>query len=176
MSAHLITRKRDHTMKHPVLHFLIAATLCTSFAGCAAAHKMPERYGMVVGLKKEKLEEYKALHADPWQGVLDQIDRSHMRNFSIWLVELRPEEYYLFGYFEYDGDDLEADMAKMAEDATTRRWWKRTDPCQQPIPTAPKDKLWVMMDEIFYHDRDHPDARRMPPQKGERQMDVGKAK
>jgi len=111
----------------------------------------PQRYGMVIGLKPEKIEYYKKLHAAPWPGVLQQITRSHIHNFSIRLVELKPGEYYLFGYFEYTGDDFEKDMKAMAEDAETIRWWKETDPCQYPIETAKQGDKWTMMEEVFYH-------------------------
>jgi L-rhamnose mutarotase len=118
---------------------------------------------MIVGLKAEELQRYKQLHAEPWEGVLNQLDRSHIRNYSIWLVELRPGEHYLFGYLEYTGDDFDADMKAMGNDETTQKWWKETDPCQTPIPTARQGKQWVMMEEVFYHDRDRRNAPLMPP-------------
>ena len=129
---------------------------------CAGV-QYPQRYGMVIGVKKEKLDDYKRLHANPWEGVLDQLDRSHFRNFSIWVAEVSPDEYLLFGYFEYDGDDFEADMAAMRNDATTQRWWKETDPCQKPVPTAGEGEQWVMMEEVFFHDPDRRGAPLMPP-------------
>ncbi len=125
--------------------------------------KRPKRYGMVIGIKKEKMDYYKALHKNPWKGVLDRIDRSHLRNFSIWLVEYRNDEYLLFGYFEYDGDDFEKDMKAMADDPVTQKWWKETDPCQVPIPSAKPGEHWVMMEEVFFHDKDSPGAPLMPP-------------
>ena len=143
---------------------VLAAGLFAFLFSCAS-EKAPQRYGMVIGLKKEKLEYYKKLHANPWKGVLERIDKSHIRNFSIWLVEYKPDEYLLFGYFEYDGDDFEADMKAMSEDATTRRWWKETAPCQVPIPTAGPEDQWVMMEEVFYHDKDRPGAPLMPKPK-----------
>jgi L-rhamnose mutarotase len=144
---------------------LAIVTLLSVFAltGCNAAGPAPQRYGMVIGVKQEKLDYYRQLHANPWEGVLDQIDRSKLRNFSIWLVEMRPQEYYLFGYFEYTGDDFEADMQAMGEDDTTKRWWKETDPCQTPIPTARDGQRWVMMEEVFYHDKTRRGATLMPP-------------
>lgn len=111
----------------------------------------PERYAMVVGLKPEKIEYYKKLHAEPWSSVLGQITRSNIQNYSIHMVELKPGEYYLFGYFEYTGEDFESDMQVMAADAETVRWWKETDPCQYPIETAKEGDGWTMMEEVFYH-------------------------
>ncbi len=111
----------------------------------------PRRYGMVIGLKSEKIEYYKKLHAEAWEGVLDQITKSHIHNYSIYVVELRPDEYYLFSHFEYTGDDFDRDMRKMGEDAETLRWWRETDPCQYPISTAEEGDTWTRMEELFYH-------------------------
>jgi len=57
-----------------------------------------QRMGMVIGLKPEKIEDYKRLHADVWPSVLNQIAESNIRNFSIFLKE---PENLLFGYWEY---------------------------------------------------------------------------
>ena len=144
-----------------IISFVIFSLLF--IGGCTV--KRPQRYGMIIGIKKEKIDYYKKLHKNPWKGVLDQIDRSHIRNFSIWLVEYKKDEFLLFGYFEYDGDNFEKDMEAMAKDPETIRWWKETDPCQIPIPTAKTGEHWVMMEEVFYHDKDYPDARLMPKPK-----------
>lgn len=113
----------------------------------------PERFAMVIGLKPEKIDDYKKLHAEPWPDVLKQITRSHIHNYSIHHVELKPGEHYLFGYFEYTGDDFAADMQAMAEDAETVRWWKATDPCQFPIETAKEGEKWTRMEEVFFYPR-----------------------
>ena len=34
-----------------------------------------QRHAMVIRVKADKLDYYKQLHADPWPGVLDQLDR-----------------------------------------------------------------------------------------------------
>ncbi len=68
-----------------------------------------KRYGMVIGLKPEKLDEYKRLHAAVWPGVLKTIAECNIRNYSIFLLDTM-----LFSYFEYVGTDFAADMAKMS--------------------------------------------------------------
>jgi len=75
-------------------------------------------------LKPEMTEEYIRLHADPWPGVLAMIRECNIRNYSI---SIRGSELYT--YFEYVGDDYDADMAKMSADPTTQAWWKHTRPC-----------------------------------------------
>ena len=61
------------------------------------------------------------------------IQQCHIRNYSIYLRQLDDGRHYLFSYFEYTGTDFAADMAKMAADPTTQRWWSFCKPCQQPL-------------------------------------------
>jgi L-rhamnose mutarotase len=42
----------------------------------------------------------------------------------------------LFAYFEYQGEDLERDLAAISADPETQRWWKLTDPVRNPGPTG----------------------------------------
>jgi len=111
-----------------------------------------ERHGMVIGIKPEKIEYYKSLHAAAWPAVLAKIEECRIRNYSIYLKEVEKGKFYLFSYFEYTGDDFQADMAKMAADPTTRRWWKETDPCQIPIATRSDKEFWSRMEEVFHTD------------------------
>src|SRR5579864_3880389 len=58
-----------------------------------------KRYGSIIGVRPEKLEEYKKLHAAVWRGVLQMIKRCNIRNYSIFLRRMPDGNYYLFGYF-----------------------------------------------------------------------------
>ena len=69
------------------------------------------RFGQVIRVRPEAIDEYERLHAEPWPGVLAAIRRANIRNYSIY----RHGEL-LFAYFEYVGDDFAADMAAMAAD------------------------------------------------------------
>ncbi|MBL7132829.1 MAG: L-rhamnose mutarotase [Phycisphaerae bacterium] len=109
-----------------------------------------KRYGSVVGLRQEKLEEYRKLHADVWPGVLKMIKDCNIRNYSIYLRKLPDGKHYLFSYFEYTGDDFEADMAKMAADGTTQKWWRLCMPCQQPLEDRAEGEWWAAMEEAFH--------------------------
>ena len=103
-----------------------------------------KRYGSIIGVKPEKLDYYRKLHAEPWPEVLDMIRKCNIRNYSIYLFGET-----LFSYFEYAGDDFEADMARMAADSKTQEWWRETDPCQFPLVEGQK---WVEMPEVFHTD------------------------
>jgi L-rhamnose mutarotase len=111
-----------------------------------------ERYGMIIGLKPEKIAYYKELHAATWPGVLEMIKECHIRNYSIYLKEVEPGRHYLISYYEYAGNDFEADMAKMAADPTTQKWWKETNPCQTAIPMHGPKEWWSRMEEVFHTD------------------------
>jgi L-rhamnose mutarotase len=110
----------------------------------------PQRFAWVTGLKPEKAEYYRQLHAHPWPGVNRMIKECNIQNFSIHLREIGGK-LYLFAYLEYTGADFEADMKKMAADPETRRWWAETDPCQTPLPdAAAKGKIWGDTVEVYY--------------------------
>jgi L-rhamnose mutarotase len=109
--------------------------------------KQVKRFGSVIKIKPEMLAQYKELHANPWPEVQAQITKSNIRNYSIYL-----KDDYLFGYFEYVGDDFEGDMGRMAEDSVTREWWKMTDPCQIPLENRKEGEWWANMEEIFHQD------------------------
>lgn len=131
---------------------LLAAVVTVAMAAFVFSQPKVQRFGMVIGLKPEKIETYKKLHTAAWPGVLKMIRECHIRNYSIYLKEIEPGKFYLFSYFEYTGGDFEADMAKMAADLTTQKWWKETDPCQTPIPLRGPGEKWARMEEVFYTD------------------------
>lgn len=109
-----------------------------------------KRYGMMIGLRPEKVQEYKQLHAAVWPDVLKMIEKCNIRNYSIYLRQLDDGKPYLFSYFEYIGDDFAADMAKMAADQTTQRWWAVCKPCQVPLNSRAPDEWWAGMEEVFH--------------------------
>ncbi len=111
-----------------------------------------KRYGSVIGLRADKLEEYKQLHAAVWPDVLQMIKACHFTNYSIYLRKLPDGKHYLFSYFEYTGNDFAADSAQMAADPTTQRWWDLCGPCQEPLPDRAEGEWWADMEEVFHCD------------------------
>lgn len=108
-----------------------------------------KRMGMVTKIRPEKIEEYKRLHANAWPEVLATISKAKIRNYTIFL---REPENLLFGYWEYHGDDFEANTAKIAADPKTQEWWTYTDPCQTPMASQEGGEQWSMMEEVFHTD------------------------
>ena len=107
-----------------------------------------KRVGMLIKLKPEYIEEYKALHADSNPGVRDLLVKANMRNFSIFLHQLDDGNYYEFGYYEYHGDDFEADMAKLAKEDRNIEWLKVCDPMQVPLDGYDG---WAEMEQVYYN-------------------------
>ena len=112
-----------------------------------APHKPIKRVGMVVGIKPEKIEEYKRLHADSNAGVRDLLTKYHLHNFSIDLQQIEGK-WYEFAYYEYTGDDFDGDMAKLDAEPRNIEWLKQCDPMQAPLPGA---KSWTKMERVYYN-------------------------
>ncbi|SRR5260221_13369161 len=106
-----------------------------------------KRYGMVLGVKPEKLDEYKRLHAAVWPDVLAAITRANVRNYTIF-----QKDRLLFAYFEYHGTDLAADFARMNAKPIVKQWYDVCMPCQEPLATRKKGEWWADMDDVFHMD------------------------
>jgi len=143
-------------IKFMIKHCLILVVFA-AITGCklqcneqAAPKSSVVRYGMVTGVKPDKLSYYKELHAKPWPAVIAKIKECNIENYSIYLQRI-DDKFFLFSYFEYTGNDFDKDMKKMAADTTTQRWWRETDPCQIPLPEAAANKqIWTRMEEVFH--------------------------
>ncbi len=106
-----------------------------------------KRFGMVIGLRPEAEKEYRERHAAVPPEVLETIRQCNIRNYSIYF-----KDGMLYSYFEYHGTDFAADMAKMAADLATQRWWALMEPMQKPVATRQEGEWWARMDEVFHLD------------------------
>lgn len=105
------------------------------------------RIGQVIKVKPEGKAEYIKWHANPLPGVNEMIKECNIQNYSIYS---RGDD--LFTYFEYTGTDFEADMAKMAADPTTQKWWDIVKPLMSPLKDRKEGEFWSDMDEIYHLD------------------------
>jgi len=131
---------------------IIFVLLAVSLFACTAQKeelkvKNVKRYGWVIKVKPEKLDEYKKLHANPWPEVNAMLKACNIQNYSIYY-----RDGLLFSYLEYTGTDFDGDMAKMAADPKTQEWWKLTDPCQEPVDSAKEGVWWADMQEVYHLD------------------------
>lgn len=106
-----------------------------------------KRFGQVIKVKPEFAKDYIYHHQHPWPGVNQMIKDCHLTNYSIYY-----RDGYLFSYYEYTGDDFEADMKKMAADEETQRWWKLVTPMQEPIESHKEGEWWSDMEEVYHLD------------------------
>ena len=131
------------------LIFLALVCGCTTHNPPEKVKNEVKRVGMVIKIKPECIEEYKAIHSDSNAGVRDLLIEANMQNFSIFLHQLDDGNWYEFGYYEYTGDDFEGDMAKLEANPRNIEWLKVCDPMQ--IPLEGYDG-WAEMEEVYYND------------------------
>jgi L-rhamnose mutarotase len=105
------------------------------------------RIAQVVGVRAGMKDEYLRLHSAVWPEVEQKITECGIRNYTIFLMGDT-----LFSYYEYVGDDYDADMARIAADPASQRWWTFTDPCQERLPGTPEGKMWLELPEIWHLD------------------------
>ncbi len=105
------------------------------------------RHGQLIGIRPEKLAEYRRYHAKAWPEILAMITACNIRNYSIYL-----KDGLLFAYYEYTGRDYDADMARMAADPRTQEWWAIMKPMQKPLDTRAPGEWWAEMEEVFHLD------------------------
>ncbi|MBH0110123.1 L-rhamnose mutarotase [Salinibacterium sp. NG22] len=106
-----------------------------------------KRVAQVIGLPPESREEYERYHAAVWPTILDRLASSNIHNYSIYR-----HGDLLFSYFEYTGDDYDADMAAIAADPETQRWWAIQEPLQRPVDDRAEGEWWKKLPEVFHTD------------------------
>ncbi|WP_303046692.1 L-rhamnose mutarotase [Microbacterium sp. RURRCA19A] len=102
---------------------------------------------MMCRMIPQKREEYLALHRAVWPGVEATITACGIRNFTIFV-----RGDVLVGYFEYIGEDYEADQRVMAADPVTQEWWAHTSPCQVPFDDLDDAPAWQELEEAWHLD------------------------
>ncbi len=126
--------------------FLLLTLGCTHSKQKSTEEKTAiRRVAWVIKVKPEKLEEYKKLHANPWPEVNAILKEAHIQNYSIYY-----RDGLLFSYLEYTGTDFDGDMKKMGDNPITQKWWKLTDPCQEPVESAGEGVWWADLEEVYH--------------------------
>lgn len=126
---------------------LLSMSIVFFLSGCMG--KKVKRVGMVIGIKPERIAEYKRIHADSNPGVRDLLTKANMENFSIFMHQFDNGKYYLFGYYEYTGDDFDKDMAELAAKDRNITWLKMCDPMQIPFRGR---SSWSEMEQVYYNE------------------------
>ena len=113
------------------------------------SHHGIRRFGQLIGLRPERLEEYKRYHAAVWPEILGALRVAEIRNYSIFLFDGK-----LFAYFEYHGPPAEFEdrMRQIARAPRMREWWDIMDPMQVPVEGREPGGWWANMEEVFHTD------------------------
>lgn len=106
-----------------------------------------QRFGSVIGVKADKLKEYKYHHAHIWPEINAMIIECNIKNYSIYY-----HDGLLFSYFEYVGDNYQDDMERMASDPKTQEWWDLVKPFQNPLDSRMEGEWWANMEELYHLD------------------------
>ena len=121
----------------------------TTARAARASPRKVRRFGQLVGLRPERLEEYKRYHAAVWPEILGALRTAEIRNYSIFHFDGK-----LFAYFEYHGPpaEFEERMRQIACAPRMREWWDITDPMQAPVEGREPGAWWADMEEVFHTD------------------------
>ncbi|MFE5143074.1 L-rhamnose mutarotase [Streptomyces fagopyri] len=106
--------------------------------------RRPARRAFVVGVRPGKREEQLAPHRAVWPDVERKLTECTMRDYSVLIFDDIP-----FAYYEYLGEDHEADMRRIADDPVSRERWPHTDPCRaRTAEERDPGALWRPVDEV----------------------------
>lgn len=105
------------------------------------------KHGFVLGIRPEKLDEYRSLHAQVWPEVLEILKNAHVSDYTIF-----QKDTFLFAVFEYGGTDLAADFEKMNAEPIIKKWYAECSPCQVPLETRAPGEWWAEMQTVFHMD------------------------
>jgi len=108
------------------------------------------RFARVIEIRPEVREEYSKLHAEIWPEVASMIKQAHLENYSIYLHEFPDGRCYLFSYFEYTGNDFDADIKAMATCPRVKEWGALCSSYQLPLGNRNEGEWWSSMSEVFY--------------------------
>ena len=103
------------------------------------------RIGFTLQVRKERLDEYRALHQQVWPEVLAALTAAGWHNYSLFV---RPDGL-LFGYLETPGTFGEA-QAKMAEFEVNARWQRLTAPFFELPGDIKADEAMTALEPVFY--------------------------
>jgi L-rhamnose mutarotase len=108
-----------------------------------------KRFGQMIRLRPEIIDEYKRIHIKIWPEIEQAIREAGIHNYSIYL-----KDGILFGYYEYDGPEAEFEMRmqKLANAPRMREWWDITEAMQIPIESRAPGEWWASMEEVFHQD------------------------
>jgi len=99
------------------------------------------RRGQIIGVRREKLEEYLRLHREIPADIRNMLYEAGFRKLEIFVQTLPNGDCYLFQY-----NEQVAGNEKALENDRYRQWLHITGECQSPLPG---ETFWKDMDAAF---------------------------
>ena len=106
-----------------------------------------KRIGQIIEISPETIGEYKHHHANAWPEVNARLKKSNIQNYSIFY-----RNGLAFAYMEYIGNNFDGDMADIAADPVTQKWWDVVKPLMTPLKDRKEGEFWSDMEEVYHLD------------------------
>ena len=104
-----------------------------------------QRIGMTWRVDPEHWEEYRQIHLKPWPELITAIQEVGIHNYNIFAFGTR-----LFSYMEFDGDDLDAAMAKLTRTDVKKRWDAEVTVWVEPAAEDGSGVQFMELERVFY--------------------------
>lgn len=98
--------------------------------------------GIIIGIKRDCLEEYIRLHDEQPQIIHDLCYENGFRGSSIYVTGLPGGNLYLLQFVECKGEE----NPTLYENETYREWLRVTGECQEPLPG---ESFWKEMELVY---------------------------
>jgi L-rhamnose mutarotase len=104
-----------------------------------------QRIGMTWRVDPEHWEEYRQIHLNPWPELITAIQEIGIHNYNIFAFGTR-----LFSYMEFDGDDLDAAMARLTRTDVKKRWDAEVTVWVEPEAEVGSGVQFMELERVFY--------------------------
>ena len=105
-----------------------------------------QRICFTLNVRPDRLDEYRAAHADVWQEMRDALTRHGWRNYTLFLRD----DGLLVRYVETP--DFAAAVAGMQDEDVNARWQAAMLDFFEPLPEGAADKAMTPLAEVFHLD------------------------
>ncbi len=106
-----------------------------------------KRVGIILKVKKEKMDEYREVHKNVWPEMKEALSRHGWHNYSLFLNE----DGFLFGYFETPVD-FQTALQGMETEPINEKWQKTMAPYFEALSGKRADESMVVLEEVFHVD------------------------
>ena len=106
-----------------------------------------KRVGIMLKVKKEKMDEYREVHKNVWPEMKEALSRHGWHNYSLFLTE----DGFLFGYFETPVD-FQTALKGIETEQINEKWQKTMASYFESLDGKRADESMVELEEVFHLD------------------------